>query len=422
MELTRDHAAELDRRSPLADRRELFDLPDGVVYLCGNSLGALPRSVPDRVADVVRREWGAGLVGSWNSADWSHLAGRVARRLAPLMGVRAEDVAVGDSTSVTLFKTLVAAARLRPGRNVIVVEPTTFPTDGYVAAGVARTLGMELRWCDPADPAAALDDDVAVLALTHVDFRTGAMFDLAGVTAAAHDAGAVVLWDLCHSTGAVPVDLTGVDADFAVGCTYKYLNGGPGSPAFVWVAPQHQAALDQPITGWWGHAHPFDMVKEFEPADGITRMQVGTPPVLALSALEAALEAFDGVTTESLRAASLSLTDLFIRLVDERLGDERFGGERFGGAAGGFEVVTPREHDRRGSQVALRHPDAYGIIQALIARGVVGDFRSPDIARFGFAPLYVSHVDVHDAVDHLVGVVEKGEHLDPAYTRRNAVT
>jgi kynureninase len=412
MRLTRDQAVELDRRSPLAARRELFDLPDGVVYLCGNSLGALPLSVPDRVADVVRREWGAGLVGSWNSADWANLSRRVARRLAPLVGVSAEDVVVGDSTSVTLFKTLVAAARLRPGRKVIVVEASTFPTDGYVAAGVARTLGMELRWCDPADPAAALDDDVAVLALTHVDFRTGAMFDLAGVTAAAHDVGAVVLWDLCHSTGAVPVDLSGVDADFAVGCTYKYLNGGPGSPAFVWVAPRHQDALEQPITGWWGHARPFDMVKEFEPAAGITRMQVGTPPVLALSALEAALEAFEGVTMESLRAASLSLTDLFIALVDERLG----------GADGGFEVVTPREHDRRGSQVALRHPDAYGIIQALIARGVVGDFRSPDIARFGFAPLYVSHLDVHDAVDHLVEVVEKGEHVDPAYTRRNAVT
>ena len=406
--LTRDHAVELDRQSPLASRRELFDLPDGVVYLCGNSLGALPRSVPDRVAEVVRREWGAGLVGSWNSADWTNLSKRVARRLAPLLGVRGEDVVVGDSTSVTLFKTMVAAARLRPDRKVIVVEPTTFPTDGYVAAGVARTLGMELRWCDPADPAAAVDDDVAVLALTHVDFRTGAMFDLAAVTAAAHDAGAVVLWDLCHSTGAVPVELDAVGADFAVGCTYKYLNGGPGSPAFVWVAPRHQAQLDQPITGWWGHARPFDMVQEFEPAPGATSMQVGTPPVLALSSLEAALEAFDGVGMDELRAASLSLTDLFIALVDERLA--------------GFEVVTPRDHARRGSQVALRHPDAYGIVQALIARGVVGDFRSPDIARFGFAPLYVTHADVHDAVEQLVAVVENEEHLDAAYSARKPVT
>jgi kynureninase len=297
---------------------------------------------------------------------------------------------------------------MRPDRKVIVVEPTTFPTDGYVAAGVARTLGMELRWCDPEDPAAAVDDDVAVLALTHVDFRTGAMFDMGSVTAAAQRAGAVVVWDLCHSTGAVPVELTGVDADFAVGCTYKYLNGGPGSPAFVWVAPRNQERLDQPITGWWGHARPFDMVQEFEPAPGVTSMQVGTPPVLALSALEAALESFDGVGMDELRSASLSLTDLFIELVDERLS--------------GFEVVTPREHSRRGSQVALRHPAAYGVVQALIARGVVGDFRSPDIARFGFAPLYVTHVDVHDAVDQLVEVVEKEEHLDPAYSARNAVT
>jgi len=408
--MTRDQAVELDRQSPLAGRRELFDLPDGLVYLCGNSLGALPRAVPDRVAGVVRREWGAGLVGSWNAADWASLSARVARRLAPLIGVRPDDVVVGDSTSVTLFKTLVAAARLRPGRSVIVVEPTTFPTDGYVAAGVARTLGMELRWCDPGDPAAALDDDVAVLALTHVDFRSGAMFDLASVTAAAHDAGALVLWDLCHSTGAVPVDLTGAGADFAVGCTYKYLNGGPGSPAFVWVAPEHQEQLDQPITGWWGHARPFDMVLDFEPAPGITRMTVGTPPVLALSALETALEVFEGVSTDDLRAASLSLTDLFIRLVDERLPDS------------GLEVVTPREHERRGSQVALRHPEAYGIVQALIARGVVGDFRSPDIVRFGFAPLYVTHVDVYDAVDRLVEVLAHHEHLDPAYSARNAVT
>ena len=409
MTLTRDHAVELDRDSPLAGRRELFDLPDDVVYLCGNSLGALPRAVADRVAEVVRREWGSGLVGSWNTADWTHLSARVARRLAPLLGTRPDDVVVGDSTSVTLFKTLVAAARLRPGRSVIVVEPSTFPTDGYIAAGVARTLGMELRWCDPADPAAALDDDVAVLALTHVDFRTGAMFDLASVTAAAHDAGALVLWDLCHSAGAVPVDLTAVGADFAVGCTYKYLNGGPGSPAFVWVSPEHQDRVDQPITGWWGHARPFDMNLEFEPAPGAARMTVGTPPVIALSALETALEVFEGVEMAALRAASLSLTDLFIALVDERLD-------------GRFEVLTPRRHDRRGSQVALRHPDAYGVVQALIARGVVGDFRSPDVVRFGFAPLYVTHGDVFDAVDHLVEVLEKNEHLDPAYSARNAVT
>jgi kynureninase len=401
-------ALALDAATPLADRRALFDLPEGLVYLCGNSLGALPREVPARVQEVVRREWGAGLVGSWNTAGWSDLSARVARRLAGLVGADAGDIVVGDSTSVTLFKVLAAAARLRPDRSVIVVEPTTFPTDGYIASGVARTLGLELRWCDPADPAAALDADVAVLALTQVDFRTGAAYDVAGLTAAAHAAGALVVWDLCHTAGAVPVDLTGADADFAVGCTYKYLNGGPGSPAFLWVAPRHQPRLDPPITGWWGHARPFAMERDFEPAPGVTRMTVGTPPVLALSALESALTVFDGVSAADLRAASLSLTDLFIRLVDEH--------------APALDLLTPRDHARRGSQVSYRLPEAYGLVQALIARGVVGDFRSPDVARFGFAPLYVRHVDVVAAVGHLVAVLEAEEDRDPAYAVRQAVT
>ncbi|MGZ4428149.1 MAG: aminotransferase class V-fold PLP-dependent enzyme [Nocardioidaceae bacterium] len=309
----------------------------------------------------------------------------------------------------TLFKTMVAACRLRPDRRVVVIEPTTFPTDGYVAAGVARTLGLELRWCDPADPAAALDDDVALLCLTHVDFRTGTMFDLDALTRAAHDAGALMLWDLCHSAGAVPVDLTAADADLAVGCTYKYLNGGPGSPAFVWVHPRHQAAIEQPVTGWFGHARPFAMDRDYEPAAGITRMASGTPPVLALSALDTALDVFDGVSLDAVRAASLSLTGYFIDLVDARLGRL-------------FEVVTPRSPARRGSQVSLRHDAAYGVVQALIARGVVGDFRAPDVARFGFAPLYVTHADVYDAVDHLVAVMDEQEYADPAYATRNAVT
>ncbi|HEX5561254.1 MAG TPA: kynureninase [Nocardioidaceae bacterium] len=409
MPTSRADAVTADERSPLRGRRDLFDLPDGVVYLDGNSLGALPRSVPDRVRRVVAQEWGVGLISSWNSAGWVDLARRVGDRIAPLVGAAPGDVHVGDSTSVTLFKTLVAACRLRPDRRVLVVEPTTFPTDAYVASGVARLLGLELRWCDPADPAAVLDEDVAVLSLTHVDFRTGAMYDLAGLTAAAHGVGALVQWDLCHSTGAVPVDLTAADADAAVGCTYKYLNGGPGSPAFAWVHPRHHGAWDQPVTGWFGHAHPFEMDREFTPADGITRMASGTPPVLALSALDSALDAFDGVGMPALREASLSLSDLFLALVDERLGSA-------------VEVVTPREHARRGSQVSLRHPDAYGVVQALVARGVVGDFRTPDVARFGFAPLYVTHTDVHDAVDHLAAVLGGEEHRRPEYAVRNAVT
>ncbi|RYU12722.1 kynureninase [Nocardioides iriomotensis] len=413
--LSRDTALALDAADPLrtegrhGDPADLFDLPDGVVYLDGNSLGALPRAVAPHLARVVGDEWGRGLISSWNDADWINLPARVGAKIAALIGVPSSDVHVGDSTTVLLFKTMVAASRLRPGRRTVVVEPTTFPTDGYVAAGVAELLGLEVRWCDPADPVAALDDDVALLALTHVDFRSGAMYDLPGITAAAHDAGALVQWDLCHSAGAVPVDLAGADADLAVGCTYKYLNGGPGSPAYAYVAERLQGELRQPITGWMGHATPFEMQRDHVPADGVRRMASGTPPVLALSALDAALSVFDDVDPAALRATSLSLTDLFIRLVEARLGDT-------------FEVITPREHARRGSQVSLRHPEAYGVVQALIARGVVGDFRTPDVARFGFAPLYVTHADVWDAVEHLVTVMTGEEHLDPAYRVRNLVT
>jgi kynureninase len=413
---TRQDAARLDDRAGLGTR-DRFVLPDDVLYLDGNSLGPLPVGVPDRLEEVLREEWSQGLIRSWNPlpdgrGDWITLAGRVGDRIARLIGVGPGEVQVGDSTSVSLFKALAAAARARPDRRVVVVEPSTFPTDGYVAAGVADLLGRELRWCDPADPLAAVDDDVAVLALTHVDFRTGALYDLPGITAGAHAAGALMLWDLCHSVGAVPVRLADADADLAVGCTYKYLNGGPGSPAFTWVAPRLLGELRQPITGWMGHAEPFAMLRDYVPAPGIAQWRSGTPPVLALSALDTALDAFEGVTADALRRASLSLTDLFLALLDARLPE--------------LEVVTPRAHDRRGSHVSFRHPDAYGVVQALIARGVIGDYRDdgdrPGIARFGFAPLYVRHVDVYDAVEHLRAVLTAGEHRDPSYSRRNPVT
>jgi kynureninase len=406
---SRNTALDLDAANPLRGRRDLFSLPPGTVYLDGNSLGALPRSVPERLERVVREEWGEGLIGSWNTADWIGLPGRVGDRVAALLALPPGSVWVSDSTSVSLFKTMVAACRLRPGRDVIVVEDGTFPTDGYIAASVARMLGMELRWADSDKVEDAFDERVALACLTHVDFRTGAMFDVATVTAAAHSVGALMLWDLCHTAGAVPVDLVAADADFAVGCSYKYLNAGPGSPAFMYVAPMHQDAIDQPLSGWMGHARPFDMERDYDPVLGVGRLASGTPPVLALSALDAALEVFEGVSSADLRATSLSLTDYFIDLVDVRL-------------PGVFEVVTPREHDRRGSQVSLRHPAAYGVVQALIARQVVGDFRNPDIARFGFAPLYVTHADVYDAVDRLVAVMENREHEKPAYASRNRVT
>ncbi len=386
-----------------------FDLPAGIVYLDGNSLGPLVSGVRARLDDVVTREWGDGLIRSWNDARWMELSARVARRIGPLVGADPADLHLGDSTSVSLFKTMVAAVRLRPGRRVIVVEPTTFPSDGYIAAGVADLMGLELRWCDPADPLAAVDEDVALLSLTHVDFRTGAMFDMEAITAGAHAHGALVQWDLCHSTGAMPVDVRGADADFAVGCTYKYLNGGPGSPAFLYVSPALQAQARQPITGWMGHRNPFAMARDYEPVDGVGSFASGTPPVLALSALEAALVAFDGVPMAELRRRSLELTDLFIELVETRLPDV-------------FGVVTPREHLRRGSQVSLRHPQAYGVVQALIARGVIGDFRDPDIARFGFAPLYNTTADVRRAVEQLEAVMAGDEHGDPAYATRNLVT
>lgn len=406
---TRSRALELDAQNPLHGRRDLFDLPEGTVYLDGNSLGALPRSVPARLADVVGNEWGRDLIASWNTADWINLPRRVGNRLSTLLGLPQDSVWVSDSTSVSLFKTMVAACRLRPGRDVIVVESATFPTDGYIAASVARMLGLELRWADSARVADSFDERVALVCLTHVDFRTGAMFDLASVTAAAHEVGALMLWDLCHTAGAVPVDLAGAGTDFAVGCSYKYLNAGPGSPAFMYVAPEHQPHLDQPLSGWMGHARPFDMELGYEPVEGIGRLASGTPPILALSALDAALDAFDGVDPADLRATSLSLTDWFIELVDVRL-------------PGVFEVLTPREHARRGSQVSLRHPQAYGVVQALIARKVVGDFRTPDVARFGFAPLYVTHTDVYDAVEHLVAVMEGSEFDRPEYATRNKVT
>jgi kynureninase len=403
----RSAALQRDSDDPLAFARERFVLPEGLVYLDGNSLGALPRDVSRRLAHVVEQEWGRDLVASWNTAGWMDLPARTGAKIARLVGARPDEVVAVDSTSVNLFKLLVAAARLRPDRRVIVTEASTFPTDGYIAASVARTCGLHLRWCDPGDPLASVDEDTAVLALTHVDFRTGAMYDMDRVTAGAHEAGALTLWDLCHSAGAVPVDLDGAGVDLAVGCTYKYLNAGPGAPAYCFVATGLQEQVEQPLTGWMGHAEPFAMERGYVPAPGVDRMRAGSPPVLGLAALDTALDAFDGVEMADLRRKSLSLTSLFIELVR---------------AHTDLEVVTPQDPERRGSQVSVRHPDAYAVVQALIARGVVGDFRTPDIARFGFAPLYIRHVDAWDAVEALRQVLQNREFADPAYAVRAAVT
>jgi kynureninase len=388
---SRSDAAELDQRDPIAAARELFLLPPGLIYLDGNSLGPLPAAAPARIDEVVQKEWGSGLVRSWNDAGWIDLPERVAAKIAPLIGAAADEVMVADSTSVNLFKLLAAALRLRPGRRVVLSVLENFGSDLYVAQGLAHLLGggVELRLVPSGEVAAALTADVAVLMLTHVDFRTGEMHDLTATTAAAHKAGALVLWDLAHSAGAVEVELDACGADFAVGCGYKYLNGGPGAPAFAFAAHRHHESLDSPLWGWMGHAAAFDFETSYEPAPGVKRLRVGTPPILSLAALECGVETIAGIGIERLRAKSVALTELFKTLVEREC------------AGFGFELASPGEASRRGSQVSFRHPEGYAIMQALIAGGVVGDFRSPDILRFGLAPAYIRFVDVWDAVAKL---------------------
>lgn len=411
--MDRSHAEALDRDDPLHRFRDRFDIPDGLIYLDGSSLGPLPRGVTERVADVVARQWGHDLIRSWNTHGWWDLPAAVGGKLELLIGAEAGTVTVGDSTSVQLFKLLVAGLRLRAGRGLIVTEPGSFPTDSYIIDSVARLTGSTVRWWsadDQPDIRAVLDDDVAVVSLCHVDYRLGRMHDGADITAAAHDAGALTLWDLCHSAGAVDVDLDGWAADLAVGCGYKYLNGGPGAPAFAYAAPRWHDQLDQPLTGWFGHAAPFALERDYRPAEGIRRVQSGTTPVLGMVSLDAALDAFDGVPMADLRAKSLALTDLFVALADDRL------------APYGVTAEVPRSHRHRGSQVCLRLPEAYGFVQALIARGVIGDFREPDLARFGFAPLYTRFTDVWDAVEHMTAVLRGQEHERPEHTTRAPVT
>lgn len=400
----------LDRDDPLAGRRPLFSLPDDVIYLDGNSLGALPRSVPARLARAVEQEWGVGLIRSWNDAGWYPAPQRVGALIAPLIGADDGEVVVADSTSINLFKVLIAGLRMRPGRRRILGENDNFPTDVYMASGAAELMKAELITVGPDAVLDAIDERTAVVSLTHVNYKTGRVHDMAAITRKAHDAGALVIWDLCHTAGALPCDLNGCQADFAVGCGYKYLNGGPGAPAFVFVARRHQAALRQPLSGWHGHARPFDFDQAYVPAGGVDRMLVGTAPQLSLIALEEALKAFDGVDMAQLRIKSRRLTELFIRLVDRDLADA------------GFGLASPRDPSRRGSQVSLTHPEGYAIVQALIARGVIGDFRAPDILRFGFASLYLRYRDVHDAVRMLAEVMASGEWQAPAFRARKAVT
>ena len=429
MTTTRQDCVALDAADALAPLRDAFELPDGVIYLDGNSLGALPKATAARVQQVVRNEWGVGLIRSWNSAGWIDLAQRIGNQIAGLVGAGANELIVADSTSVNLYKVLSTAIAMQkvdtPARRTIVSERSNFPTDLYIAETLACEHGMTLVLIDADDLPAHLDDKLAVLMLTHVNYRTGRMFDMAQVTHDAHAAGALVVWDLAHSAGAVPVDLTGADADFAVGCGYKYLNGGPGAPAFVWAHPRQTARMDreqlrQPLAGWLGHAAPFEFAADYRPALGIQRFVCGTPALLSMSALACGLdvfgqaERFGGLL--ALRRKSLALTELFISLVEARC------------AGHGLMLVTPREHEQRGSQASFAHQDqdgaigGYAVMQALIARGVIGDFRSPDLLRFGFTPLYTRFVDVFDAAEHLHAVLASGEWREARFNERAAVT
>ncbi len=414
--MTRNDCLARDHSDTLAPLRQQFALPEHVIYLDGNSLGARPKAALARAADVIAREWGTDLIGSWNSAGWFDLPRTLGDRLAPLLGARAGEVAVTDTTSVNLFKALAAALHMQGlgaagARRVIVSERANFPTDLYMAQGLAQWLdrGYTLRLVDTVgELATAVDADCALVMLTHVNYRTGYQHDMAAQSRHAHDHGALIVWDLAHSAGAVPLDLHAGGADLAVGCTYKYLNGGPGAPAFIWVPERHQRAFVQPLSGWWGHATPFAMASQFTPADGIARALCGTQPIVSLALVECGLALFEQTSMAAIRAKSLALTDLFIELVETRC------------AGHGLELVTPREHARRGSQVSLMHPHGYAVMQALIRRGVIGDYREPGIIRFGFAPLYNSYADVWDAVEILRQILEARDY-DPA-AARGAVT
>jgi kynureninase len=402
----------LDRDDPLGPLREAFMLPDGVVYLDGNSLGALPRETPARLQEVAAGQWGQGLIRGWTAHDWIGAPQRVGDKIARLIGAGQGEVVVSDSTSVNLFKLLAAACRLRPGRPVILSEPGNFPNDLYVAQGLQRPTDgrIELRLA-PADRIeAAIDEHVAVVMLTHVHYKSAAVHDMARITAHAHAQGALTLWDLSHSAGAVPVDLNAAQADFAVGCGYKYLNGGPGAPAYLFVARRHQAAAVSPITGWLGHARPFDFVDAYAPAPGIGRFLAGSHPILGITALEVGVDLMLQADAQRLFDKSRALSELFVALVESRC------------AGQGLEVASPRETKARGSHVALRHAQAYAVMQALIARGVIGDFRTPDLMRFGFAPLYNCHRDIWHAVETLRDVLQTAAWDRPEFKQRQVVT
>ncbi|MEL6914432.1 MAG: kynureninase [Pseudomonadota bacterium] len=391
-------------------RKQDFVLPEGVIYLDGNSLGPLPRHAAARIKEATEAEWGQMLVRGWNAAGWMDAPARLGDRIAPLIGAGPGTVMVGDTLSIKVFQALSAGLALRPERRVVLTDSGNFPTDVYMAEGLVKALGQghEIRVVDPEEVAGALDESVAVLMLTHVDYRTGRMHDMAALSDRARAVGAITLWDLAHSAGAVPVDLAGVGADFAVGCTYKYLNAGPGAPAFIHIRPNVAERVSPILAGWLGHAAPFDFDLSYSPAEAVGRMRVGTPPVLQMAALDAALDLWEGVSMEEVRARSIALSELFIAEVEARCPM--------------LTLASPRTPEERGSQVSFRFAEGYAAMQALIARGVIGDFRAPDIMRFGFTPLYLDEGDIRRAVDVLAEVMDHALWDTPKFKARAAVT
>ena len=408
---TRQDCLDQDAGDPLGRVRDRFSLPEGVIYLDGNSLGALPTAAAHAVRDAVENQWGDDLIASWNKHGWIGLPQKTGGKIARLIGAGADEVVAADSVSVNLFKLAAAAVAASQGRRVVVTEAGDFPTDLYILQGLAALMpDIELRVAEPGGVAAALDDQVAVVLLSHVHYRSGAVRDMAELNAAIHATGALGLWDLSHSAGVLDVDLNRDGADMAAGCGYKYLNGGPGAPAYVFVAKRHQAALRNPLSGWMGHARPFDFVDDYAPAPGIDRWLCGTPPILSLTALDTALDAFDGVKMPEAREKAGALGDLFIERVEARC------------AGKGLTLASPRAAGLRGGQVSFHHPQGWAVMQNLIARGIIGDFRSPDVIRFGFAPLYVRRVDVWDAVEVLGEILDSGTWRDARYQTIAAVT
>jgi kynureninase len=407
--VTPDEARLRDASDPLAFARERFRLPNGIIYLDGNSLGALPRAAPGALSNTAERQWGEDLIASWNKHGWIDWPTRIAAKLAPIVGAKANELLIADSTSVCLFKLLAAAVRAGPGRKTMLSQKLNFPTDLYVAQGLADMFGLQLKAVDPDEVVSAIDEATAAVTLTHVDYRSAAILDMPGINAAAHADGALTLWDLSHSAGAIELSLNGAGCDLAVGCGYKYLNGGPGAPAFLYVAEHLQDELQNPLQGWMGHADPFAFVDDFSPAKGIEKFLTGTPSILSLAALEAGLDTFGGIEMRDVAAKSRSLSELFVAEVEARCESE-------------LQLASPRDPLQRGSHVVFAHPEGYAIMQALIAQGVIGDFRAPNLLRFGFAPLYSSHSDMVRAAEILADIMATREWDQPRFKARSKVT